>query len=188
MRTADLRLALNRKMAQYEAAKERVREVRNSLYEAEARHAVAEEARDVVQAVSQTVQEQVHDRVAGLVSHCLKAVFGDKAYEFKLVFEKKRNRTECRPVYVRDDNEVHPLRGAGGGVADVAAFALRLVVLRLSGVRQLLVLDEPFKWLSAEYQDKARALLEELAADMGVQVIVVTHNEELNIGKVQRIG
>lgn len=184
----DIKNRLTAKAAQYSAACDRVREDREALYAAEDQLATAEEARDVVQAVSQAVQEKVHERVAGLVTYCLRAIFGDRAYEFKLVFEKKRNRTECRPVFLRDGAEVHPLKGAGGGAADVASFALRLVVLKLSRVRQLLVLDEPFKWLSAEYQEKARTLLEELASDMGVQVLVVTHNEELNLGKVVKIS
>lgn len=188
MNIQEIKARLTAKNAQYVAACERVKEDREALYAAEDELESATEARNVVQAVSHAVQEKVHERVAGLVTYCLRAIFGEGAYEFKLVFEQKRGRTECRPTFLRNGVEVHPLKGAGGGAADVASFALRLVVLKLSRVRQLLILDEPFKWLSAEYQEKARTLLEELASDMGVQVIMVTHNEELNLGKVVKIS
>lgn len=175
---------LQKIQAQYEHAAQQVKEERTALYEVEDHLAALEEARAVVQVVSVAVQQKVHDRVAGVVTHCLRSVFGDGAYEFRLVFEQKRGKTECRPVFVRYGQEVHPLRGAGGGAADVASFALRLVSLVLTrpALRRVLILDEPFRFLSAEYTDAARSLIEELSEQMGVQFIVVTHSEVLQAG------
>lgn len=174
------------KLAQYRHAAQVVRDERLAQVAAERRAEAATEAQAIVQEVACEVQQRVHERIAGLVTHCLKSVFGSEGYEFKLVIEEKRGKTECRPVFLRDGQEVHPLRGAGGGAADVAAFALRLVCLLMSRPRKrrLLVLDEPFRFLSAEYIDAARQLLEELSAKMDVQFVIVTHCEELKTGKV----
>lgn len=166
-----------------------VRDEREALYEAEAHVTHVTEAQAVIQVVAQAVQEKAHDRIAGIVTHCLQSVFGLGAYKFQLIFEKKRGRTECRPVFIRDGNEVSPLAGGGGGAADVAAFALRLVCLMLSRpeVRKLLILDEPWKHLSTEYRSAMCDLVEDLSTKMGVQFLIVTHSEEFNIGTTVRL-
>jgi ABC-type molybdenum transport system ATPase subunit/photorepair protein PhrA len=76
-----------------------------------------------------------------------------------------------------------------GGVVDVASFVLRLSCLMLSKppLRRLIVLDEPFKFVSVEYRDNVRAMLEKLAKDFKIQFIMVTHIEELITGKVVRL-
>jgi len=85
--------------------------------------------------------------------------------------------------------EVDPLSASGGGVVDVAAFALRLSCLCLSKPkrRHLLVLDEPFKFVSEEYRHRIRGMMEKLSEEMGVQIIMVTHIKELETGKVIRL-
>ena len=78
------------------------------------------------------------------------------------------------------------LDAAGGGVVDLTSFAQRLAALMLSqpASRKLLILDEPFRFLSAVYRPTACQLIESLAEEMGVQMVIVTHSEELMTGKV----
>jgi DNA repair exonuclease SbcCD ATPase subunit len=115
-------------------------------------------------------------------------VFGDEAYEFRIITEQKRNRTEARAVFVRDGEEFDALSSIGGGVVDVAAFALRVaVILAQDPVRRLLILDEPMKFVSAEYRPQVRALLETLADELDVQIVLVTHISDLELGKIVRI-
>lgn len=132
------------------------------------------------------LQQQVHDQVATVVTRCVKAVFGKAAPDFRIVFEKKRGKTQARLVFVQDGQEIDPQDGDAGGLLDVAAFALRLAALRLSSprVRQLLVLDEPFRHLDKTRQPRAAELLLTLARELGVQIVLVTHSEELKVGKV----
>lgn len=159
------------------------RDARKQAVETEDAVTDAEEAQRVAQIVAQAVQEQAHARIASVVSKCLEAVF-DEPYEFKILFEQKRGRTEARLVFVRDDLEVDPLTASGGGVVDVAAFALRLACLLLSkpALRKVVILDEPFRFVSAEYRQRVRTMVESLAKDMEVQFIMVTHMNELKMG------
>lgn len=92
-------------------------------------------------------------------------------------------------VFIRDGQEIDPMSASGGGVIDVAAFALRLACLLLATPRprRLLVLDEPFRFVSAKYRPKIRALLLQLSEELGVQIILVTHITELQIGTVHTI-
>jgi DNA repair exonuclease SbcCD ATPase subunit len=142
-------------------------------------------AQEYIQTTAQLVQRNVHRRIADVVSRCLATVF-EEPYRFRIHFERKRGRTEARLAFYRDGRELDPKSASGGGVIDVAAFALRLACLMLARPRRrkLLVLDEPLRHLSAEYLPRARQLLLALAKDFGVQIVMVTHQRGLNVGKV----
>jgi DNA repair exonuclease SbcCD ATPase subunit len=180
---------LNKLKIKLETAKEQVKQNRIAAVDAEDHLSKTEQARDLIQQVGQAVQQEAHDRLAGVVSRCLETVF-DEPYEFKIVFDKKRNQTEARLVFVRDGFEVSPLDAAGGGVVDVAAFALRLscLLLRRPASRRLLVLDEPFRFLSEQYRPRVKQMLEELSERMKIQIVQVTHAPELVAGKVIEMG
>lgn len=147
------------------------------------------QAQEIIQSIAQEIQQQAHDQIASVVSECLSYVF-DEPYTFKIYFEKKRGRTEAQLVLLRDGVELRdPMDSTGGGVIDVAAFALRLSCLLLTKPhrRRLLVLDEPFRFLSVEYRGKVKGLLETLSKTHDVQIIMVTHSAELVVGDVIRV-
>lgn len=48
-------------------------------------------------------------------------------------------------------------------------------------------MDEPVKMLSRQYTERMGDLLLTLAEEMGIQIVMVTHNEDLQIGKVVRL-
>lgn len=156
-----------------------------ALSNAQQRLKHAQEAQEVLQHLSQAVQQQAHSRLSEVVSSCLSAVFDDP-YEFKIAFERKRGRTEARLRFLRRGLEVDPLSASGGGMVDVAAFALRIACLVLHRPRlsRVVVLDEPLKYVSVDYRHGVRSMLEQLSKDMDVQIIMVTHAEDLVAGQV----
>jgi DNA repair exonuclease SbcCD ATPase subunit len=145
-----------------------------------------EEAQRLSQGIAQDVQQRSHEAVAALVTRCLKTVFGESSYEFRINFEQRRGRTEADLCFVRGGKELDPASASGGGVVDVAAFALRLASLLLSRPRKrrLLLLDECFKHLSRNHVDTVRELIETLAAELSLQIVLVTHDPSLACGKV----
>ena len=145
-----------------------------------------EEALELIQGVAKVVQEQAHDKLASVVTRCLQSVFGEDSPEFKIIFERKRNKTEARLVFIKDGHEINPVDSSGGGSIDVASFALRVACLMLSkpALRRVLFLDEPFKHLSKQYRPAVRELLETLSRETKIQIIMVTHDEEFQIGEV----
>jgi DNA repair exonuclease SbcCD ATPase subunit len=159
------------------------------LEKAKDTHKHAQAAQQVLQALAQAIQQKAHSRIAEVVSSCLSSVFGDEAYEFVIEFEQKRGKTEAVLKFRRNGQDVFPLEGSGGGVVDVAAFALRVACLMLHRPRlsKLLVLDEPFRFVSEQYRPAVREMIEKLASDMGLQIILVTHQEEFVTGKVIRL-
>lgn len=188
MNLVDTRKQVKERLGDYLATRKKCKDEQKALIETEDRLAYAEEAQITAQHVAQTIQQQAHQRITKVVSRCLETVFvGPDVYGFKIHFERKRGRTEAKLVLTKNENEIEdPLNSDSGGVVDVAAFALRLscLILAKPKLRKVLILDEPFKFVSEEYRDNVRLLLEGLAEDFAVQFIMVTHIEALKIGKV----
>lgn len=182
------REVVNTAKATHAAAKRVLATAREAVAGAEADFCDAEEAQQIIQAVAETIQEQAHDRIAGVVSRCLALVF-DTPYEFRIIFERSRGRTEARLVFMRDGLAVDPITSSGGGVVDVAAFALRVscLMLKRPPARRVLVLDEPFRFVSKEYRPRVAQMLERLSSELGIQIIMVTHIEELRVGSVVEV-
>jgi|HubBroStandDraft_3_1064219.scaffolds.fasta_scaffold331886_2 DNA repair exonuclease SbcCD ATPase subunit len=181
---------VQRKLAALALARATVKRERAALTQLDAQRAALEEATAVAQQVAQEVQRSAHEQIAGIVTSALEAVFVEDPYTFRILFERQRSRTEARLVFERRGLQVDPLSAAGGGVVDVAAFALRVacLVLARKRQRQLLVLDEPFRFVSPHLRGRVRALLEGLARDLGVQILQVTHSAQLCAGRVIVVG
>jgi hypothetical protein len=138
------------------------------------------EGQVLAQKVAKRVQDELCFRITKLVSLALAAVFPDP-YEFVVRFEEKRGKTEALLMVVRNGEEIDPYDAAGGGVVDVISFALRICMWRLmeKPSRNVLVLDEPFRFVSRDLQPKVGRMLSEVSRKLGLQMIIVTHEEEL---------
>lgn len=179
------RETVNAGLARYALCREQCRVERAAAAHCAEHGAALATALGVAQTVAVEIQELAHKKIATIVTRSLAIVFDDSPYEFKILFEQKRGRTEAELVFEREGLRVEPLAAAGGGVVDVAAFALRLSCLLLSRppLRRVLVLDEPFKMLSRDRVGRVRELLEILTKELGVQIILVTHDTALACGK-----
>ena len=172
-RLLDIQLAHLNKAEFY---KELLAETRTNLGLAEQAYRDALKAREVINIVAKETQQQLEMRITNIVTMALAAVFPDP-YEFKLVFNERRNQTEADLLLVRNGEELSPVDGAGGGVLDVVSFALRIAVLLMSGYRRVIILDEPFRHLSADLQSKASEMMKMLSDKLGIQFIMVSHEE-----------
>lgn len=179
------RRLLDRGLREYEDCRREFRKGKETLLQASEELVHVQEAQKIIQEVAQGVQQLAHARISKIVSRCLETVF-DEPYDFQIHFDRKRGKTEASLVFVRDGEEIDPLSASGGGVVDIAAFALRLscLVLSVPSPRLFLALDEPFKFVSQEYRGRIRELILGLAKDLGVQFLIVTHIPELQVGKV----
>jgi DNA repair exonuclease SbcCD ATPase subunit len=67
------------------------------------------------------------------------------------------------------------------GAVDVASFALRIASWSMARPRtdNVIILDEPFRFLSENYQERASNMLREVSQKLGIQLIIVTHETVL---------
>lgn len=180
MELADITRLIDQRVGARDVLVRRQRELEKELMETETTHARYEKAQVVLQEVAKTTQEVLEFRVSELVTTALD-LFPDP-YTFALIFEPKRGQSEARCVLRDSDGEeLDPLNAVGGGVVDMAAFALRLSLwcLRQPRTRATLILDEPFRFLSRGLQPAASQLIKTLSTKLGVQFIIVSHEEAL---------
>ncbi len=137
-------------------------------------------ARDILIAATAATQDQVREYIEELVSLALQSVFGME-YFFILEFQEKRGQSEIKPTILWKQEKFSPRDEVGGGVVDIASFALRLVLWTLSGNRTapVFILDEPFKFLSKDKTEAAADMLRGIADLLGIQVIMISHDEGL---------
>ena len=137
-------------------------------------------ARELIKKASLDTQKQLEYHVSEIVSLALSAVF-ENPYELKLDFVERRGKIEVDILFVRDGMCINPLEASGGGAVDIASTALRFSLWSLQSkkTRNTIVLDEPFKYLSENYQEKASEMLKQISEKLGLQIIMVTHNPQL---------
>lgn len=139
-----------------------------------------EQAREIVREVGLKTQEQLQYHISDITSLALEAVFDDP-YELVVSFVQRRNKTECDLLFERNGNQMDPMSSSGVGSIDVAAMALRVVTwsMQQPRSRNVIILDEPFKHLSEDNQERASQMLKELSDRLGIQFIVITHMQTL---------
>jgi DNA repair exonuclease SbcCD ATPase subunit len=139
-----------------------------------------EQAREVIRVVGLKTQQQLEIHISDITSLALEAVFPNP-YRLVVEFIQRRNKTECDLYFERGGNRINPLQASGGGPVDIASFALRAASqsMQFPKTRPVLILDEPFKHLSVDLLPKASEMLKQLSEDLGLQLIIVTHSEEL---------
>lgn len=137
-----------------------------------------EEAQTIIRTVALQTQQELQFRISSITTAALEAVFPDP-YEFQLQFVERGGKTEADAVFLRDGEPIDPMSGSGGGAVDIAAFSLRASAWKLAPGRATLVLDEPFRFLSRDLHHKAAEMLKEISEKLGLQIIMVTHSEEL---------
>lgn len=143
------------------------------------------------QFVIHTVAKQTHDKfkvnLSAPVTLALANIFEDP-YALDVSFAIKNNASACAIKFKRGESLLSPLDSSGYGAANIASFALRVALwgMAIPKSAPVLILDESFKELSANYHDMAGLMLKEISKDMGLQLILSTHSDTLREG-VDRI-
>lgn len=189
---AEWRSRYEREAGRRDNAEEELNHAKKSIKRLKRRTEHINQARALIIEVARQTQRQLEYHVGEVVSLALSAVF-ESPYEFELEFEEKRGKTEAR-LWLTDGTgeRLEPIYSTGGGVVDTCAFALRVALwsLQRPRSRNVLVLDEPFRFLNRSRHSSASEMLREVSEKLGLQIIMVSHSEELIEGadRVFRVG
>lgn len=177
----EMRLALERDKGKQEKTEQEIKERGNAISQLEKQLAVCDKALVIAQTVARLTQEQLEIHISDIVSSAMSAVFDDP-YEIKVEFVVRRGKTEADIYFVRDGKKVDPLSCSGGGAVDVAALALQIAMWSLTAprTRNVLILDEPLKWLKGgDLPERGAAMIKEISKKLGIQIIMVSHSPQL---------
>lgn len=170
----------NQSKGAYSQIQKRLEEVTELKAFSKKKLKLIEEAQAFLQKVAQSTQEKLKFQIEDVVNLALESVFPNE-YEFKIEFNVSRGKTDAELVFQdkRTGQTIDPMEASGGGVVDLTAFALRLSAFALeSGTDNVIVLDEPFKFISRDLQERAGEILKTLSEKMKLQIIMVTHIPE----------
>jgi DNA repair ATPase RecN len=114
-------------------------------------------------------------KIESIVTGGLRLVFNDP--HMGLIVEKKEGargityQLQVRKGTVTGD----PMKFFGGGVVNVVAFLLRVIMIKRFKLAKFLVVDENFNNVSPDYQPRVSEMLHKLCADHGYTILAVTH-------------
>jgi DNA repair exonuclease SbcCD ATPase subunit len=175
-KVTELRQTIEQKKGQLHKLQQLVATTNKKLILQQRRLRHHEQAREVIREVGLLTQRQLQSQISELTSLALESVF-DNPYQLVVEFVERRNKTECDLYFERDGNNVDPLSSTGGGVVDVAAFALRVAswAMKRDRARNVMLLDEPFSRLKGrEANLKALQMVHQISNDLQLQVIMVS--------------
>lgn len=139
------------------------------------------ESRNIIAEASRTTQLQFKMMVEELVSSAIQSVFQNEDYKFIVDFVLQNNRPQINLMVQQGNKEPYiPKDEQGGGLMDIISFSLRVIMWSLQNhrTRNVLVLDEPFRW-TGNYTEQVGNMMKEISKKLGIQIIMVTHDERL---------
>ncbi len=166
----------NRQKVRLSVWEENLESLRNSVTTLEEEQQDLQTIANVLSTISEKLQDTVQELVEGIVSRGLQTIFQEDM-SIKLTNKMVGRRPETDITLVSGDLETPIMNSRGGGVAAVAGFLLRVVLLLLSqDTRRVLFLDESFAQVSIEYEERLAHFISELCEKADLQVILVTHS------------
>lgn len=119
-------------------------------------------------------------KTAGLVTYGLKSIFTDQELIFSPNICKKNDKVhiELKTTEVKGDKKIEgSYRSFGGSVMVIEDFLLRIICILKKKMARLMLLDETFVPVSKEYIPNTSKLINELCDRLGMDVLLVTHQE-----------
>lgn len=182
--TADLqdrRDAYQRKVGEALAVSRHKGEVETELEHLSDEIETLGKALGVLHTLSTSIQEHFLKGIESLVSEGLSAVF-EETIKFHITATTRNKQVNLDfTLENKDGTETDLLDARGGGLVSLCGVLLRVIMCRLMSdrVRQVLVLDEALGMLSSNYQQSAGELLDKLSKELDMQIMLVSHNNEI---------
>jgi DNA repair exonuclease SbcCD ATPase subunit len=169
---------IERNKGKLESLVARKEKVSSDLEQLIIRQKALEEAQAFIQLIAKETQEMLKFSICDIVNLALDSCFPNE-YIFDIDFKIERGKTSARLVFLKNGIEVDPMDASGGGVVDVVSFALRLSAWSLGHTDNVIILDEPFRFLSKDLQPIAGEMMNKLCKSLGLQMLIVTHNADI---------
>jgi DNA repair ATPase RecN len=136
-----------------------------------------------LQTLSDQTRQQILDKISGIVTDALQKI-KDKNLTFRMDLSTSGNQVDLDFI-VHDrllnmDQDI--LQSAGGTIADIVTFPLRVSLLLKwdPELARVLIMDENLKFVSVADQAPLSDFVRQLTEQLKLQVILVTHSETIS--------
>lgn len=132
-----------------------------------------------IQSIIERVSRSNIAQIESLVNDALDIIFHDQSIRFSVNSSEKRGTAAYTWTLTKDGIEGN-INSFGGGVVAIPALVLKALSLVLSKRYPLLVLDESLSFVSAEYVPNVSDFLKQLSKQLGITVVLVTHQPKFS--------
>lgn len=175
--------SLNQKLGKRQSLLETKSKAETSIEDLKRELEILGEVTEVLQHLVSLKREEVQTKIENLVTYGLRTIFEeDLTFKIDTGTRAKQTTMEFKVVHSVKGQQVETdiLNAHGGGLIQVVALLLRIVVLLFArpAPRRVLILDESLAHLSRDYLGNAGELLKQLSERLKIQVLMVTHSPE----------
>jgi len=170
---------LNDEKASFRFLQTKKKDLDTLLYSLEIEEVNTKEARSFLQVIAEETLKNLEFHLSTLPTSALFAIDPSSPKQIAEI-TTKRNQVECCFYFDEEGNLDKPIDSAGGGLLGIAGFGNRIMMWSLNPNSPVLTLDEPFKDLSSDKHKNASELLQKLTKEIGLQIIMVSHQEEIH--------
>ena len=136
---------------------------------------------ETLQKVSGIMKTKTITNIETLITKGIHDVIGEKNLSFIVKYDSKRNFIQAQyKIHDSVANEDYNIVDSfGGGIADIISILQRIIFVYKFNTAKIIVLDEAGKWISSCKQDDFGKFLSEISNKLGIQIILITHKNEV---------
>jgi len=124
--------------------------------------------------------ENLSSKLGDIITEGISIVFPDAQLKFVVQFVERRNNVEADILLEDSDgDQFTALDDSGGGLADFIALLLRITYIILSEYDNILVSDEPLKFIDRDRIPDASKFIKKVCEDFKFQLVFVSHIPEM---------
>ncbi len=124
--------------------------------------------------------ENLSSKLGDIITEGIAIVFPDAQLKFVVNFVERRNNVEADILLEDSDGEQFSvLDDSGGGLADFIALLLRITYIILSEHNNILIADEPLKFIDRDRIPEASQFIRKVCEDFDFQLVFVSHIPEM---------
>lgn len=166
--------------AEQRMTRKRIGNLTDELTQAEKTIIEVEGVQKLFQSAVAMMYANLSSKLGDIVTEGISIVFPEAQLKFVVQFVERRNNVECDILLEDSDGEQFSvLDDSGGGLADFIALLLRMTYIILSEHSNILVADEPLKFIDRERVGVASKFIREVCTDFNFKILMVSHIPEL---------
>lgn len=166
-----------------EQEEENVENYSNKIIELEDREITLEQVAQLCQSIAHSKNQEAKDILEEVLNHALEQIELDAEYTAHLI--QPETKRAVRGLYIKlieeeTGEERTPLTSTGTMVAQLISLLMTIIVIKFSGKRKVIVMDEVLSGFSGLHSIPTFGnFLVTLAENEGFQIIMVEHKEQL---------
>jgi DNA repair ATPase RecN len=115
------------------------------------------------------------EKIESIVTSGMRLAFDDPTLGFKVVKKESARGNTYALEGVRGDVQGPFMETFGGGISNIVAFLLRVIMLKRFKLAKILVVDESFNNVAVKFLPMVSRMLRDLTDNHGYTILAVTH-------------